>query len=118
MFLLLEQLTAIELLCGNSFSIGKAVFEALDRPPTTVYDYEDCDASDGNPGIANFMSCMVEPLEAPGRGFSHGHKKVTGVPTTRVAAVKRMFAMGDDELKQCMQKMRGDGSSFFLFWPD
>ena len=108
LFLLLEQLTVTELLCGNYISIGTTVLDSLDRPPTTVYDYEDCYASDGNPGIANLMTCMMEPLEAQGRGFSHGHKKVTGVPATRVAALKNMFAAGDDELKQNMQRIRDE----------
>ena len=106
LFLLLEQLTVTELLCGNYISIGTTVLDSLDKPPSTVYDYEDCYASNGNPGIAHFMTCMLEPLEAQGRGFEHGHKKVTGIPTTRVAALKRMFSKGDDELKQCMQAIR------------
>ena len=52
----------------------------------SIYQIEDDFASDGSPGIANFVTSMIEPLEAQGRGFSHGHKKTTGVPASRVAA--------------------------------
>jgi hypothetical protein len=74
----------------------------------TVYDLEDDYASVGEPGLANFMTYMIEPLEAQGRGFTHGHKKVTGVPNSRAATLKTLFANSDDALKAFMEKMRAE----------
>ena len=74
----------------------------------SIYQIEDDFASDGSPGIANFVTSMIEPLEAQGRGFSHGHKKTTGVPASRVANLKRLFAEQDSQLQVFMSKLRAE----------
>ena len=51
------------------------------RPPRCT-SYEDDYASNGELGLTNFATTLLSPLEAQGRGFSHGHKKVMGVPRT------------------------------------
>ena len=51
---------------------------------------------------------MLEPLEAQGRGFAHGHKKITGVPCSRAATLRQWFAKEDAELKAFMVKLRRD----------
>jgi len=68
--------------------------------------YEDDIASSGEPGLANFATSMIEPLEAQGRGFAHGHKKVTGLPSVSVRKLKEMFAKSDDALTEFLDEMR------------
>ncbi len=50
------------------------------RHAPSRYELEDDIASSAEPGLANFGAAMLEPLEARGRGFTHGHKKVMGCP--------------------------------------
>ena len=52
---------------------------------------EDDFASTGEIGIAHFVRAALKPLEAQGRGFSHGHEKVISVPRTRAARLKQLF---------------------------
>lgn len=68
--------------------------------------YEDDIASSGEPGLANFATSMIEPLEAQGRGFAHGHKKVTGLPSVSVRKLKEMFAKSEDALSEFLDDMR------------
>ena len=42
---------------------------------------------------------MPDPLEAQGRGFSHGHKKTMGVPRTAEAKLRQMFEQDDGALR-------------------
>ena len=46
---------------------------------------------------------MLDPLEAQGRGFSHGHKKIMGVPHTTEAKLRQMFAQDDGALRESLQ---------------
>ena len=41
---------------------------------------EDAFASSGRAGLANMLRGALKPLEAQGRGFSHGHGKQNGLP--------------------------------------
>jgi len=107
LFLLMEQLTITELLGGFRASIGCEQLESLDPWPSgIVYKCEDDYISDGSPGLAHFMTSLLEPLEAQGRGFVHGHKKVTGVPRLSAANIKRMFTQEDKDVSSFMTRMR------------
>ena len=69
--------------------------------------HEDDPASNGEPGLGNFASGMLEPLEAQGRGFGHGHKKVVGVPRASEEKLRRMFAEENEgELKSMLNRAR------------
>ena len=104
---LMEQLTITELLGGLRASIGCEQLDSLNPwPRGTIYKCEDDYISDGSPGLANFMTCLLEPLEAQGRGFVHGHKKVTGVPRLSAANIKRIFTQEDDQVSSFMTQMR------------
>ena len=105
LFLLMEQLTITELLCARSAFIGDTILESQDKS-FDFHDREDEYASDGSPGLANFLACLIEPLETQGRGFTHGHKQVMGVPQTRIAAVEEMFQSTDEELQKTLARIR------------
>ena len=102
LFLLMEQLTITELLCVEGAFIGRMALGSLD-PGITCWEQEDSYASNGSPGLANFATYMIEPLESQGRGFAHGHKKVNGVPSCRAAHLERIFSTSDDELHAFLQ---------------
>ena len=103
--MLMEQLTFHELLCGHRLSLGSTSLDCPDAK-CSMFDLEDDYASDGSPGIANFMTSAIGPLEAQGRGFEHAHKKVTGVPASRIAALQSIFQQSDEVLQSFMQRMR------------
>jgi len=53
----------------------------------------------------------LQPLEAQGRGFTHGHEKIISVPRWRAARLKRLFTAastehGDGELTQWCARAR------------
>ena len=54
----------------------------------------------------------MKPLEAQGRGFTHGHEKIISVPRTRAARLKHLFRQaaaterGEDELSRWCQQAR------------
>ena len=105
LFLLMERLVITELLCIQGAFIGNFQLGSLEQAPGR-YEVEDEYASNGEPGLANFTTSMIEPLEAQGRGFAHGHKKLTGVPTQSVKKLRNMFAKNDDDLKQFLNALR------------
>ena len=51
---------------------------------------------------------MLGPLEAQGRGFSHGHKKTMGVPRTAEAKLRQMFEQDDGALRENLQCARDE----------
>ena len=72
---------------------------------------EDDFASTGEIGIAHFVRSALKPLEAQGRGFSHGHEKVISVPRSRAARLKQVFTAtatehGTNDLTQWCEKAR------------
>ena len=105
LFLLMERLVITELLCIEGAFIGKYQLGSLEQLPSR-YEVEDEYASNGEPGLANFATSMIEPLEAQGRGFAHGHKKITGVPSQSVKKLRNMFLKKDDDLKQFLNDLR------------
>ena len=58
---------------------------------------EDAFASSGQPGLAGFASASLMPLEAQGRGFTHGHRKVHAVPSWSAARLRRLLEGSDSE---------------------
>ena len=107
LFLLMEKLVITELLCIQGARIGRVNLQSLDNNPS-FYEAEDDIASTGEPGLANFATSMIEPLEAQGRGFAHGHKKVTGLPAMQVNKLKQMFSNKEDDLQQFLTNMRNE----------
>merc|ERR1711965_28862 len=101
----MERLVITELLCIEGAFIGKYQLGSLEQLPSR-YEVEDEYASNGEPGLANFATSMIEPLEAQGRGFAHGHKKITGVPSQSVKKLRNMFLKKDDALKQFLNDLR------------
>ncbi len=105
LFLLMEQVTITELLCVDRAFIGNKDLDCLD-PGQSYWEHEDSYASNGSPGLANFLTCMTEPLASQGRGFTHGHKKANEVPSCRAGVLKQMFRASDPELQSIVQRMR------------
>ena len=105
LFMLMEKLVITELLCIQGAFIGNFQLGSLEQLPSR-YEVEDEYASNGEPGLANFATSMIEPLEAQGRGFAHGHKKITGVPSQSVKKLRNMFLKKDDDLKQYLNDLR------------
>jgi hypothetical protein len=106
LFLLMDELVHSELLCMEAF-IGLTKYGHRDAEPTREDDF----ASNGQIGIAEIPRSALKPLEAQGRGFTHGHEKVISVPRTRAARLKQLFAAnaterGEDELTQWCQQTR------------
>ena len=52
---------------------------------------EDDFCSSGEPGLAGFAVAEMEPFEAQKRGFTHGHRKVYGVPEVLGPEMLRQF---------------------------
>ena len=106
LFLLMDELVHSELLCMKAF-IGKTKYGHRDAEPAREDDF----ASTGQIGIAEIPRSALKPLEAQGRGFTHGHEKVISVPRTRAARLKQLFAAnaterGEDELTQWCRQTR------------
>ena len=106
LFLLMNRILHTELLCTQGVFLGRRTFNSFISPPI-----EDDWASTSEPGIANFVRSGLKPLEAQGRGFTHGHGKYIGVPQERRARLKELFAVGapehgSDAFGQLLQRMR------------
>ena len=87
LFLLMDELVHSELLCMEAF-IGEYVYRGdhgRRRPQ------EDDFASTLQIGVAEFPRAALKPLEAQGRGFTHGHAKIISVPRMRAAKLKQLF---------------------------
>ena len=74
-------------------------------------DKEDDFATAGEIGVAEIPRSALKPLEAQGRGFTHGHEKRISAPRPRAARLKQLFAAdatehGEDELTKWCQKTR------------
>jgi HAMP domain-containing protein len=102
----MDDLVHTELLCMNAF-IGLTRYgEHTTEPPR-----EDDFATNGQIGIAQFPRSALKPLEAQGRGFTHGHEKIISMPRTRAARLKQLFTAaatehGEDELTRWCQQAR------------
>ena len=92
LFLLLDDLVHTELLCMNAF-IGVKKYGHRDAEPFREDDF----ATTGEIGIAHFPRSAMKPLEAQGRGFTHGHEKAISVPRTTAAKLKDRFTAAATE---------------------
>ena len=106
LFLLMDDLVHSELLCMKAF-IGLTKYGHRNVEPAREDDF----ASNGQIGIAELPRSGLKPLEAQGRGFTHGHEKIISVPRTRAAQLKQLFAAtatehGEDELSRWCQQTR------------
>ena len=61
-------------------SIGNSYVGSHRRYIVRNLQTEDDFCSSGEPGLAGFAENEMEPLESQKRGFTHGHRKVYGVP--------------------------------------
>ena len=77
-FLLMEELTYRHLYGIDRIKIGHHVVQ----PVANSHDRDDGWASSSVPALAGFSVAAFEPLEAQGRGFEHGHRKISGRPGT------------------------------------
>ena len=78
-----------EMLCIRGVFIGELSMGLL--MSAALPDVDSCEdgyASNGEPGLANFATSMLDALEAQGRGCSHGHMKGMGVPRTIEAKLR------------------------------
>ena len=100
LFLLLETILMTELLCAQAAFIGTVAVDTWLTGLPKVYTYEDDFASIGEPGLGNFATAVLCPLESQARGFEHGHKKVLGVPRASEAKLQEMFKQDDDTLRE------------------
>ena len=104
LFLLLDELVHSELCCMNAF-IGKRKYGIYG----VRHFREDDFATTGEIGISQFPRSALKPLEAQGRGFTHGHEKIISVPRTRAARLKHLFKK---PLPQSTERMSSaDGAS-------
>ncbi len=108
LFLLLDELVHAELCCMKAFiGMRKYGIRNAEQPVR-----EDDFASSIQIGIAQFPRSALKPLEAQGRGFTHGHGKIISVPRTRAARLKQLFTKaagtehGEDELSRWCQQAR------------
>jgi hypothetical protein len=107
LFLLLDELVHTELCCMTAF-IGVRRYGEDARQPFREDDF----ATTGQIGIAQLPRSAFKPLEAQGRGFTHGHQKTISVPRTRAARLKHLFTKaaatehGEDELSRWCQRAR------------
>ena len=107
LFLLLESVLLSEMLCVQDAVIGQVRLDAFsDSMLPRCTSYEDDYASNGEPGLANFATSMLSPLEAQGRGFSHGRTKVMGVPHTAEGKLRHMLDQEDETLREMLQRER------------
>jgi hypothetical protein len=107
LFLLLDDLVHTELLCMKAFC-GVKKYGIRGRKEPKV---EDDFASTAQIGIAQLPRSGLKPLESQGRGFTHGHEKITSVPQTRAARLKELFTAtasehGQDELSRWCERAR------------
>ena len=87
LFVFLDSLVHLELLCVRNAFCGESAHGDFIFPRRE--EIEDDYATTCEPGIANFVRSLLKPLEAQGRGFSHGHEKVHSVPAPRAARLRR-----------------------------
>ena len=107
LFLLLDDLVHTQLCCMDAF-IGVRRYGIREKQLFREDDF----ASSIQIGIAQFPRSALKPLEAQGRGFTHGHEKIISVPRTRAARLKQLFTKaaatehGEDELSRWCQQAR------------
>ena len=76
LFLLMEEIILTEVLGVEEAFIGRYRIDDPQMPRRLNLAKEDHLASNSANCLADFVEALLMPLEAQGRGFAHGHKKV------------------------------------------
>ena len=112
LFLLLDELVHTELLCMAAFIGTRVMADTSTQRGSRGPLREDDFAATCQIGLAQFPRAALKPLEAQGRGFAHGHEKITSVPRMRAARLKQLFTAvatergGEDELARWCKRAR------------
>ena len=106
LFLLMEEIVLAQILCVETAYLGNHVFDDPEMPLRLRMAKDDHLASNGALGVAEFVESVLMPLEAQGRGFSHGHKKVISVPNYSASRLKALFAKDSVALQRALDHMR------------
>jgi len=114
LFLLLDALTHIHLLCVRNAFLGRRKYDPTShwqREPPTEDDF----ASTGDCGIAGLVRSLVKALEAQGRGFAHGHQKLHSEPLLKAIDLLHLIlnrcnsdGVAEHVLQQWARKHRED----------
>ena len=91
LFLLMEEIILTELLGIQEAFIGHHQLNDPEMPSWMRGCKEDHLASNGSNGLADFVEALLMPLEAQGRGFAHGHKKIIALPNYSAASLVKLF---------------------------
>ena len=106
LFLLMEEIVLTQILCVETAYLGNHVFDDPEMPLRLRMAKDDHLASNGALGVAEFVESVLMPLEAQGRGFSHGHKKVISLPNYSASRLKTLFAKDSLALQRALDHMR------------
>ena len=99
LFLLMEEIILTEVL-------GVHRMDDPEFPQRLRWAKEDHLASNGTNCLADFVESVLMPLEAQGRGFAHGHKKVISLPNYSSSTLERLFREDSAALQAALVKMR------------
>ena len=106
LFLLMEEIVLTQILGVETAYLGNHVFDDPEMPLRLRMAKEDHLASNGSLGVAEFVESVLMPLEAQGRGFAHGHKKVISLPNYSASRLKTLFAKDSAALIRALDHMR------------
>ena len=87
----MEEIILTELLGIQEAFIGQHQLNDPGMPHWMRVSKEDHLASNGSNGLADFVEALLMPLEAQGRGFAHGHKKIIALPNYSAASLVKLF---------------------------
>ena len=105
-FLLMEEIILTQILGVHSAYIGQHCFDDPDMPSRLRVAKDDHMASNASLGVADFVESLLMPLEAQGRGFAHGHKKVISLPNDSAAKLQTLFAKDGLAMQAAVKQMR------------
>ena len=106
LFLLMEEIILTELLGIQEAFIGQRQLNDPGMPHWMRGCKEDHLASNGSNGLADFVEALLMPLEAQGRGFAHGHKKIIALPNYSAASLVKLFQADEPEVRRMIRTMR------------
>ena len=106
LFLLMEEIILTELLGIQEAFIGHHQLNDPEMPPWMRGCKEDHLASNGSNGLADFVEALLMPLEAQGRGFAHGHKKIIALPNYSAASLVKLFQADEPDVRRMIRTMR------------
>ena len=106
LFLLMEEIILTEVLGVQEAFIGSHRMDDPEFPQKLRWAKEDHLASNGANCLADFVESVLMPLEAQGRGFAHGHKKVISLPNYSSSILERLFREDSTTLQAALVQMR------------